>query len=192
MVKRVNPYPAEPGYTLFCKQCRSRSVGFWRSQLIWICTVYYQVCKFIATIWIKWPDWLKIRSGRGILIYSAGQGLKVKYILLLFLLHLLHITLLLPSDLSLPVLILSMLGVRPDSFPEIINIPLETPSIRLRYVSELQTKKKLEMCPKDTDAPAWKTWTQITNAKCGQRQTDGRTDRSNTISLYALSTIPLT
>ena len=22
-----------------CKQCRSRSVGFWRSQLIWICTV---------------------------------------------------------------------------------------------------------------------------------------------------------
>ena len=23
-----NPCPAEPGYTLFCKQCRSRSVGF--------------------------------------------------------------------------------------------------------------------------------------------------------------------
>ena len=22
-----------------CKQCRSRSIGFWRSQLIWICTV---------------------------------------------------------------------------------------------------------------------------------------------------------
>ena len=34
-----NPCPAEPGYTLFCKQCRSRSVGFFRSQLIWICTV---------------------------------------------------------------------------------------------------------------------------------------------------------
>ena len=48
-----NPCPAEPGYTLFCKQCRSRSVGFWRSQLIWICTVCHQVCKFIATIWIK-------------------------------------------------------------------------------------------------------------------------------------------
>ena len=42
-----NPCPAEPGYTLFCKQI------FWRSQLIWICTVCHQVCKFIATIWIK-------------------------------------------------------------------------------------------------------------------------------------------
>ena len=58
-----------------CKQCRSRSVGFWRSQLIWICTVCHQVCKFIATIQTKWSDWLKIRSGCGILIYSAGQGL---------------------------------------------------------------------------------------------------------------------
>ena len=27
------------------------------------------------TIWIKWSDWLTIRSGRGILIYSAWQGL---------------------------------------------------------------------------------------------------------------------
>ena len=48
-----NPCPTEPGYILFCKQCRSRSVGFWRSQLIWICTVHHQVCKFITTIWIK-------------------------------------------------------------------------------------------------------------------------------------------
>ena len=74
-VVMINPCSAESGYTLFCKQCRSRSVGFWRSQLIWICTVYHQVCKFIATIWIKRRDWLKIRSGRGILISSAGQGL---------------------------------------------------------------------------------------------------------------------
>ena len=29
------------------------------------------VCAFISTIWIKFPDWLKIRSGRGSLIYSA-------------------------------------------------------------------------------------------------------------------------
>ena len=36
----INPYAVEPGYTLLCKQCRSRSVGFWRSQLIWICTVF--------------------------------------------------------------------------------------------------------------------------------------------------------
>ena len=35
----LNPCPAEPGYTRLCKQCRSRSVGFWRNQLIWICTV---------------------------------------------------------------------------------------------------------------------------------------------------------
>ena len=58
-----------------CKQYRSRSVGFFRSQLIWICTVCYSVCKFLSTIWIKESDWLTIRSGCGILIYSAWQGL---------------------------------------------------------------------------------------------------------------------
>ena len=79
----INPCPAEPGYTLFCKQCRSRSVGFWRSQLIWICTVCHQECKFVAAIWIKQSDWLKIKSGHGISIYSAGQGLN--FILLTFL-----------------------------------------------------------------------------------------------------------
>ena len=57
------------------KQCRPRSVGFFRSQLIWICTVCQLVCEFLSAIWIKWSDWLKIRSGRGILIYSAWQGL---------------------------------------------------------------------------------------------------------------------
>ena len=72
----VNPCPAEPGYGLFCNQCTFRSVGFLRSQLIWTYTVYHQVCEFIATIWIKLSDWLKIRSGRAILIYSAGQGLR--------------------------------------------------------------------------------------------------------------------
>ena len=61
-----------------CKQCRARSVGFWRSQLIWICTVWHSVCEFIATTWIKPSDWLKIRSGHGILIYSTWQGLRVK------------------------------------------------------------------------------------------------------------------
>ena len=84
-----NPCPAEPGYILFCKQCRSRSVGFWRrrSQLIWICTVCNWVCKFITSIWIKQPDWLKIRSGCGILIYSAGQGLIKKQSIMLSILH---------------------------------------------------------------------------------------------------------
>ena len=54
--------PAEPGYTLPL-QCRSRSVGFFRSQLIWICTVCHSVCEFISRIWIKESDWLTIRSG---------------------------------------------------------------------------------------------------------------------------------
>ena len=67
-----------PDIPCLCKQCRSRSVGFWRSgsQLIWICTVCHQVCEFIVTLQIKQSDWLKIRNRCGILIYSAGQGLR--------------------------------------------------------------------------------------------------------------------
>ena len=34
-----NPSLAEHDMPCLSKQCRSRSVGFWRSQLIWICTV---------------------------------------------------------------------------------------------------------------------------------------------------------
>ena len=64
-----------PDIPCLCKQCRSRSVGFWRSQLIWICTVCHSVFEFISTTWIKQSDWLKIGNGRGISIYSAGQGL---------------------------------------------------------------------------------------------------------------------
>ena len=63
-----------------CKQCRSRSVGFFRSQLIWIYTVCHSVCEFISVIWIKQSDWLKIWIGCGILICSAGQGLKTQEI----------------------------------------------------------------------------------------------------------------
>ena len=64
-----------PDILCLCKQCRSRSVGFWRSQLIWICTVCHSVYKFLSTTWIKESDWLKIRRGWDILIYSAWQGL---------------------------------------------------------------------------------------------------------------------
>ena len=64
-----------PDIPCLCKQCRSRSVGFWRSQLIWICTVCHLVCEFTSTIQIKISDWLNIRSECGILIYSAGHGL---------------------------------------------------------------------------------------------------------------------
>ena len=72
-------------YSAFAKQCRSRSVGFWRSRLIWICTVCHEVCKFVSTTRIKQFDWLKIRNGCGILIYSAWQGLRVNIVWLLFL-----------------------------------------------------------------------------------------------------------
>ena len=50
-----------------CKQWRSRSNSFWRSQLIWICTLCHNVCEFESTTWIKLSYWLKIRSKRGIL-----------------------------------------------------------------------------------------------------------------------------
>ena len=39
-----------------------------------------EVCEFIATIRVKLSDWLKIRNGHGILIYSAGQGLIYMYL----------------------------------------------------------------------------------------------------------------
>ena len=58
-----------------CKQCRSRPVGFW-SQLIWIDTVCHSVFVFVSTTWIKLSHCCKMRSGRGILIYSAWHGFK--------------------------------------------------------------------------------------------------------------------
>ena len=76
---KINPGPAEPGYVLPWQKCRSRSVGFFRGQLIWICTVCHSACEFISTIWIKESDWLTIRSRRGILIYSAWQVLNSQY-----------------------------------------------------------------------------------------------------------------
>ena len=66
-----------PDMSCPCKQCRSRSIGFWTSQLIWICTVCHSVFEFLSTTWIKKYDWLKIRSGHGILICSVWQGLKL-------------------------------------------------------------------------------------------------------------------
>ena len=50
-------------------------MGIWRSQLIWICTVCHSIYEFVSVTWIKQFDWLKIRSGSGILIYTAWQGL---------------------------------------------------------------------------------------------------------------------
>ena len=70
----LNPSPAEPGYTL-CKQCRSWSVGLKKPTDLDLHCLPFSF-KFIATIQIKQSEWLKIRRRRrGILIYSAWQGL---------------------------------------------------------------------------------------------------------------------
>ena len=64
-----------PDIPYLYKPCRSRSVGFWRSQLIWLSTVCHSECELMPTIWILESDWMKIRSRCAILIYSAWQGL---------------------------------------------------------------------------------------------------------------------
>ena len=51
-----------PDIPCLSKQCRSRSVGFFRSQLIWICTVYHIECIFVSKTRIKLSDWLEIRK----------------------------------------------------------------------------------------------------------------------------------
>ena len=70
-----NPGQLNQDMSSLCKRCRSRSVGFRRSRLIWIGTVFHSVCKFVWTTWIKQSDCLTIRSGYVILMYSAWQML---------------------------------------------------------------------------------------------------------------------
>ena len=72
----VKFYPAEPAYIIFGKQCRSRSAGFLRNQLIWICTVFHDTYDSIVINWIILWSWLEIQNMRGILINSAGQRFK--------------------------------------------------------------------------------------------------------------------
>ena len=48
-----------------------------RSQLFCICTFCQLVCEFLSKTLIEQPNWLTIRSGRGFLIYSAWQGLRI-------------------------------------------------------------------------------------------------------------------
>ena len=65
----------KPDMPCLCKQCRSRSVGFSRSQLIWICTVWHYL---IYSKQSRSSNLIGCKlevSGHGILIYSAGQGL---------------------------------------------------------------------------------------------------------------------
>ena len=68
-----------PDIPCLCKHCRSRSVGFFR---IYNEDINNQDLQCLPlSMWIyskirmKQSDWLKIRSGCGSLIYSAGQGL---------------------------------------------------------------------------------------------------------------------
>ena len=72
-----NPSLADYDVHWLSKQRRSRSIGFWRSQLIWICTVCHWICECLSKTWIKLSEWLEIRSGRGILIYSAWEELGI-------------------------------------------------------------------------------------------------------------------
>ena len=72
---RFYPSLAEHDVSCLSKQSRSRSDGFWISQLIWICTVSHQICEFLSKPRIKKYDWLEIRSGCGFFIYSAREGL---------------------------------------------------------------------------------------------------------------------
>ena len=53
LLNGINQVLMNPDVTCLLKQCRSRSVGFWRSQLIWICTVCHYICEFVSTTWIN-------------------------------------------------------------------------------------------------------------------------------------------
>ena len=66
----INPYPAVHNYPYLCKQCRSRSDGFWRSHLIRTYTVCHSVCELnkmlYNVIWFadsqKWVKQIKLFS----------------------------------------------------------------------------------------------------------------------------------
>ena len=66
-----------PDMSCLCKQCRPRSsVGFWRSQLIWICTIaikYMYVNLYQQSGSSNLIGW-KLEKGVAS-FYSAGQGL---------------------------------------------------------------------------------------------------------------------
>ena len=62
--------------------------------------------------------------------------------------------------------------------------------VNLGYLYQGRIKSKQEMCPKNTDAPAWKTFTQMPNAwKCNFGSGRRRMDERTRVKQYALSTI---
>ena len=70
----LNPCHAKPMFmSCLCKHCRCRSVGFWRSHLH---CLSFSMWIYISNFDQVKSDWLEIRGGCGILIYSAWQGLK--------------------------------------------------------------------------------------------------------------------
>ena len=73
LLSRINPAFAN---SVDPDQLASKEANWSGSALFVI--LYVDFIRFYkSTIWIKYSDWLKIRSGHGILIYSAWQGLLV-------------------------------------------------------------------------------------------------------------------
>ena len=71
--KCINPSPVESKYTLFWKQCASWSAGFFRSQLIWMDTVFNTTCHLMQGL-----NWLeKLESVWGKSMHLAGQYLSI-------------------------------------------------------------------------------------------------------------------
>ena len=50
MLNKLTLVLLNPDISCLCKQCRSRSVGFWRSKLIWICTVPFSLWIYIKNL----------------------------------------------------------------------------------------------------------------------------------------------
>ena len=64
--RSLNPCPEEPGYTVFKNSIDSDQLA----------SEGQSVCEFMSTFRIKYSGSVSIRNGRGILIYSAWDGLK--------------------------------------------------------------------------------------------------------------------
>ena len=67
----VNPGPAEP------RICSASANSADPDEFASLDLYCHSICEFISTTWIKQSNWLMIRSGLGILIYSSWQGFTI-------------------------------------------------------------------------------------------------------------------
>ena len=74
----LNHSLAEHDMPCFSKQCRSKSVGFCRSQLIWICTVVIKYVNFYQKP--KSSNLIGWKVGMASYFYSAWQGFSYLYL----------------------------------------------------------------------------------------------------------------